>query len=311
MTSIQLPPWGFMHEAYMTEMADEPIPKDWRLANGAAPTQKDWQEWIELIADELSEFLWPRYDVVTSSWQGASAANIDALNDADFELLANLHPILDKPISARFQTLVNHGDFFAAEDTKPLGENYLNYDPLLARDLRAAFPKTLRDGYANKVGSYDLQLKWRLQRPRPLQVSYLQSRKSYSFRLAMSANTPSLVSGHCLQGSLAGCNAFTVLAAIPTVDSKSIDILKQFTVDIGDRRVFAGVHYPSDNISSWYAALRLIPHVFQGTSAAEFLWSAITTKSLVFAAIDAHIKASPKSPYAKPISILESLAAKA
>jgi hypothetical protein len=58
--------------------------------------------------------------------------------------------------------------------------------------------------------------------------------------------------------------------------------LGQFGVDIGDRRVFAGVHYPSDNMASWIMALRLVKEEVPDQRVFRFLANAITTRSLVY-----------------------------
>jgi hypothetical protein len=87
--------------------------------------------------------------------------------------------------------------------------------------------------------------------------------------------------------------------------------LQQFTVDIGDRRVFAGVHYPSDNLSSWYTALKLLPHVIDPSALAsvrKFLWEAISLKSIVFAEIMRHINSHDRSPYRAAVAAIEKAA---
>ena len=58
----------------------------------------------------------------------------------------------------------------------------------------------------------------------------------------------------------------------------------QYAVDFGDRRVFAGVHYPSDNLASWVAVLRLIPWVFSqnGGFLVDFIRTAIIEQSAVY-----------------------------
>lgn len=61
-----------------------------------------------------------------------------------------------------------------------------------------------------------------------------------------------------------------------------IEALEQFGVDIGDRRVFAGVHYPSDNLSSWILALRLGREVFADPRVWLFLAEAIQKRSAVY-----------------------------
>jgi hypothetical protein len=59
----------------------------------------------------------------------------------------------------------------------------------------------------------------------------------------------------------------------------------QYAVDFGDRRVMAGVHYPSDNLGSWLLALDLIPRVCSPDTGAEVkrrIWTAISARSVIF-----------------------------
>jgi len=91
----------------------------------------------------------------------------------------------------------------------------------------------------------------------------------------------------------------------------SAKVLQQFTVDVGDRRVFAGVHYPSDNLASWFTALNLVPRVFDEEVAPDikaFLWEAINSRSIVFDAIKKHIVANPgTSPYEKVVEVMRAI----
>jgi hypothetical protein len=65
-------------------------------------------------------------------------------------------------------------------------------------------------------------------------------------------------------------------------------MLRQYSVDVGDRRVLAGVHYPSDNLGSWTTALLLATCVCNGDTAGRaMLWQAISTQSVVYSAISA------------------------
>jgi membrane-associated phospholipid phosphatase len=48
--------------------------------------------------------------------------------------------------------------------------------------------------------------------------------------------------------------------------------------------VFAGLHYPSDNLASWIIAMRLAGLVFPNPAVKVHLWKAISRQSLVFEA---------------------------
>jgi hypothetical protein len=291
-----------MEERIENELKMRPIPEAWRVPSGAS-AKEEFTEWREKLIDELAKLLWPTYD---SGWSRPPPRD---LLEADFALLRELHPYLTHPVNGLGNSPIPHRVFFDEEDdnTKIFGVQYERYDPALPQYLRAGttFTDILWYGCDRKLASLTFQLKRRFQRPRPFQTAFLLGQKC-EYVWANTGGTPSMVSGHCLQGVLAGSSAFVLFGR--DVDLVSVDILKQFTVDIGDRRVFAGVHYPSDNLASWYTALKLLPHVLdesQVQSTREFLWSAISTKSIVFRAILSHAGKNADSAYWPCIRELE------
>jgi hypothetical protein len=294
-----------MEERIESELEMRPIPEAWRALTGATAAV-EYIAWRDRLIDELAELLWPTYQ--DSGWSRPPPIQ---LIDADFSLLQELHPYLNHPVSGLGNPPTPHRVFFDEEDdnSKIFGVQYERYDPALPQYLRAGttFTDILWFGCDRKLASLTYQLKRRFQRPRPFQCALLLGRK-HKYVWANTGGTPSMVSGHCLQGSLAGSSAFVLFGR--DIDLVSVDILKQFTVDIGDRRVFAGVHYPSDNLSSWYTALKLLPHVLDDSQVPltrDFLWSAISTKSVVFRAVRSHAESHADSPYWPCIRALERL----
>jgi hypothetical protein len=302
----QLPPWGQMDALVLNLMRSRPIPEAWRSMT-AGSTEQQWQLWRDSLIRDLESVLWPTFDPGRGTW---SRPPDPALMDADFELLESLESRLDEPIRGRAAAETKHRVLFDEEDDDYLlfGHKYDRYDPGLPPYLRDGLTHILWNGYDRKLGSVHLQLKQVFQRPRPYQVAFIQNRNFEHLRSRVAA-TPSLVSGHCLQGCLAGVSAHVLFGA--AVDFASVAVLRQFTVDIGDRRVFAGVHYPSDNLASWYTALKLLPHVVDRSmlsSARSFLWDAISSQSIVYQAIRAHVDADPKSPYKAAVVAIEAAA---
>lgn len=302
----QLPPWGLMDALVQGIMRSRPIPEAWRpIATGN--TEEQWPRWRDSLIRDLESMLWPTYEPTQGTW---SCPPDPALIDADFELMESLKNQLDEPILGRAAVETKHRVFFDEEDDDYLlfGHKYERYDPGLPPYLREALTHILWNGYDRKLGSLHLELKQVFQRPRPYQVAFIQKR-NFEHQRSKLAATPSLVSGHCLQGSLAGVSAYVLFGA--SIDFTSVEVLRQFTVDIGDRRVFAGVHYPSDNLSSWYTALKLLPHVVDHSvlsSARSFLWEAISSQSIVYRAIRAHVDTDPKSPYKEAVAAIEAAA---
>ncbi len=296
-TSLRLPPWGRMEAKLEALREGAVVPIDWNPPDGSPVTMRKWNRFLGDLTHGIDSMLWPVYQTESASW---SSPEVARLFDADFKLLKAIQPNLGLPISALFPTKVVHSVLFKEEDDRNIafGSGYERYDPTLDPVVANGLTTVLIAGMADKVGSLDLQLKQIFQRPRPYQVAFLQGRNDFGYQWARTGNTPSLVSGHCLQASLAGCTAYAAYAK--RLEPHSVEVLKQFTVDIGDRRVFAGVHYPSDNLASWYVALTLVPFVFDkahSAAARDFLWSAISTKSAVFAAIRAQAAADAQSPY--------------
>lgn len=295
MTSAAVPPWGELDEDYLADLAKRPNPQDWSPPDTLqAPT---FERWRDGIINQIATMVWPIFDSTNSVWK---AREVSTLFDADFALLDSLHSHLLLPIKGVFSTTVTHSDLFTEEDDRTIGFgfDYARYDPTLEPLAANQFRGLVRAGYINKVGTLDLQMKRVFQRPRPWQMALIQNRTAYRYRVAATADTPSLVSGHCLQGLMGVCNVFAEVGH--SLTELSTEVLMQFAVDIGDRRVFAGVHYPSDNLSSWFTASQLIPCVFGASRAPavkQFMWNAIENKSAVFAAIRDSIGSTSSSPY--------------
>jgi hypothetical protein len=306
MNSATLPPWGQLDESLRKQIADRPIPEAWRgLSSGSLEQQ--WKQWFEALVHDLSVLLWPTFDERRGKW---TTPPNDALIDADFALMKSLWKQLDEPIRGLGPNKTLQRKLFDEEDdhTVIFGVEYERYDPAFPEHLRKdrQFTQILVNGCDRKIGSLHFQLKQKFQRPRPYQVAFIQQRRDFQHEFTRLGPHPSLVSGHCLQGCVAGMSAYLLLA--PGLDFASVDVLKQFAVDIGDRRVFAGVHYPSDNLSSWYTAFKLLPHVVDGAAlpaARSFLWDAICNKSIVYQAIAEHVNVhGTASPYEKAVTAI-------
>jgi len=129
---------------------------------------------------------------------------------------------------------------FQAEDA--VSDVYLR---ALLNSTGEAFPDAAVDASIT-CGAVGLRFKDTFQRARPYQVAFMLG-SPLQHRLATSATTPSFPSGHALQ-------TYCEVAAILDLDlSLAADIqsaLFSLAHDVGDRRVLAGVHYPSDNYAS-------------------------------------------------------------
>lgn len=135
----------------------------------------------------------------------------------------------------------------------------------------------------------------------------LLNRAGFSYREAKSACTPSLVSGHAIQGAMASCYGARLLKIELAACPGTAGDLQQCMIDSGDRRVFADVHYPSDNLSSWFCALRLCGNLLSADAqeGKDLLWHSIRTRSLVYRAMAQAVADDAGSAFAGPLAMLE------
>lgn len=312
-----LPPYGFINADWMKDARGVP-PPDAR-PGGPNASVEDYPTWFASLVDDLSDRLWPRYDRSTGTWEGKARDTAMDLTLLDMQLMRRLRDQLDTPINRKVGTIESgptHRHFFEEEDldlidrvAKPAdflrpGASFREYDTNLSvNGAQAIYLDFAHEGWS-ATGDVDLQLKFELQRPRAWQVAFMAGLPDIQYQFAHTAVTPSMVSGHALQSTIAACH--TYLDKMQGGPADLIDAWAQFAVDVGDRRVFAGVHYPSDNLASWITALRLAPLAFgteRALRACDFLCHAIREKSQVYAAIAA--AAGPKdSPYHLPLEWL-------
>jgi hypothetical protein len=302
----QLPPYGYMNEYWMYDVRTRRVPVGFRV-NGAPANEAAYIEWLEAVVDDIAEFLWPRFDRRTSTWVGNAAATAWALTMADLDLMRTQREKLTERAPCRDPGLTeSHKSFFLIEDLEGMPDTVFKYEPALtpstALDLKAAIGKGLSD-----FGPAPLRFKEYFQRPRPYQTAFVLNRE-FAYEWAKSAVSPALISGHALQGLIAGTRGYVSCLRSLALTAGATENLMQWCVDVGDRRVFAGVHYPSDNISSWYVALKICDNYVFGELGAEaraFIKGAIR-KSEVFKAIKAHVDANPtSSPYKTPLAKLD------
>lgn len=298
-TPFPLPPYGVMDEFLDRMREAELIPPEWKPQD-----RNRYLEWREIVEMRINEFIWPRHVAGSATW--INNPHVDALNDADFKLLADLSGELHRSIQGRGPAITHEKMFLAEDDAEHFGANFRNYDPDLPTSILNGLPALTFQGYRQKTRFLTFQLKHVFQRPRPYQVAFLRGIQGFKHLHAGFADTPSLISGHAIQGAIGVCHAFNEhRAALTPALTRAF---RQLAVDIGDRRVFAGVHYPSDNLSSWLTAFMLLPRVFSAGDALvirDFLWDAISKQSDVFEAMQDH--APGTSPYTRALDLVMKL----
>lgn len=292
-------PHGLLNDAYGRFVLGKIEPME--DFSGSAKT---YEGIYKRILDDITRHIWPAWSYSQSEWVGDATQFAQEATKAELRLMIERFqktPILDElPIgskSVKEQDRETHLWHYRVEDglaldhhrfstlvSKSIGANYYLYNSSV--DLRV-FPKWFAENPRPKIhGLFDF--KPHFQRPRPHQTALTFGFSDFDWKIARAGTHtgihPSLMSGHCVQGILYGCKALEAWissGASPSQDD--LGSLAQYSADFGDRRVFAGVHYPSDNIASWIIALRLIPYLFEPKAEIlAFALDAITNRSTVY-----------------------------
>lgn len=284
-TCGEFPPYGFMDDQYMAGLkASTLFPTDWR---GDA---ESWNEWFEATLRLITDLLWPEFDRDSLQWRGESVRTMRALTIADLDLLSKIRreqPLqLDQHVTTKVGAIggLTHREIFKIEDFSPWGTYYsTTYDTTLPLDFAQNFASMIVRSEPAKVADTDIRFKSRLQRPRPYQMSMALAKGPFSYLEALSALTPSMICGHCLEALMdVGAMMEEIIMRGRTLPPDSQAALEQYAVDIGDRRVMASVHYPSDALSSWLVGMRMANQVFRTRQVKSHLWNAISQRSFVY-----------------------------
>lgn len=313
---MNLPPYG-KPPLNLDSAGTEQPPGDW--AGDAAA----WAQFFDRLRDDIATHIWPIWNPQTKNWEGASTAFAEQATQAENALcITHLQQagILDELPDARAYSGANDPmtqhwhyvvedqigcalsgtPFEVAAGTFP-GRNAVFYDSDLDPDaMQALFGRMAGDKYR---GLFRLKLFFR--RPRPQQTAFLFGQDDFIHHQARNSihtgNHPALISGHCAQGLLLMCSLVDDLMSTgQVIDPDKLHAYGQFAVDFGDRRVFAGVHYPTDNIASWIAVVRVIEHVFGAHAPVirAFIVNALKTQSTVYRIVRDHFPAHPELAHA-------------
>jgi hypothetical protein len=299
MTGLKFQPYGVLPSPFKSAGLDEnTVMTEWRPNLPQDQRIATFNAWRSDRLDYFADHIWPRFDFGSRQFAGKSTGfaedltefEIDVMVDAFFGTPHILSTFPTAPLAV--QEIEDHLQHYKYEDQNqyPPGVNYRQYDRTLTEEEERIFLRTmleaisLNNGPGRKVAGH-FWFKNQMQRPRPLHAAMAFSKEEgFVSELSERGQHPSIVSGHCLQGTIMACAVLEEWRkSDPHLSSDRINSLAQYMVDVGDRRVFAGVHYPTDNVASWALALSLIPEVFDDSAPIlDFVRDAILNKSQVF-----------------------------
>jgi hypothetical protein len=266
-------PYGFMCPEFEDEAERECVPGAW---SGPAFTS-----WVEGLTDRLATFAWPRW--AAQGWVGAAATNAYALTRADMTIMSNcmaqMHQDARQKGAKANSWWFNWEDDLGGKCWKIRFETGFPGCTVDAEQFRLMIGERAMDKY---YGGLVFMLKRRLQRPRAFQMSWILGHKYPIAPMAsLTAWSPSANSGHAFQGLMGCLGAYLEFPSLAPYR----DDLAMLAADIGDRRVLAGIHYPSDNAMSWWAAFQCVKHVAKDDAQRQvmrdFLRDAIQGSSLL------------------------------
>lgn len=298
-----IPPWGYLNFEFMDDIKDVKRPQDWKSTSALTPAERqtDFDRWTETTLRLIVEKLWPLYCRHKREWRGESTAIMHPLTLADLNLMIELQEprkgvrrfdeVVVSPLRAAQWRL--NSDLFQDEDNQGgshVYEGFKFYDRSQDDKVLAAMSHICFRNDRNKNGNVNSIFKNHLQRPRPMQMALHHNLEAFQYRDSATASTPSMCGGHCLQALISiAALVERLLDDGITLTPDTLVAFGQWAVDIGDRRVMAGLHYPSDNICSWLLCLRLCDNVFHRCEPKKLMAHAILKQSYVFAEIERYI----------------------
>jgi len=303
MTGLIFQPYGVLAREFTAKSQSlEVVMVDWKPKLPDTQRATTFNNWREERLREFADYLWPRFDFEKREYVGGAVQFVEKLTEHEIHIMVNnlfasnyaLETVPVSPLSR--EGIEKHATHYKYEDEDKPGINFRQYDRTLTIEEEEVLQKIMieaitTDNHIGKKSAGHFWFKNQMQRPRPLTAAMLfKQEKNFLSELSIRGQHPSIVSGHCFQGVMMVCavlDEWLHSDSVPSQDRQ--DSLAQYMVDIGDRRVFAGVHYPTDNIASWILAMSLIPEVFaEPKPIMNFLRDAIVKKSAVYRLIAEH-----------------------
>ena len=318
-----LQPWGLLNIEFMSAVQGVKLPSDWMVNSALNPKRRQdhFDTWHQDTLRIITDVLWPLYDRQTQEWQGASIEFMQDLTREDLELMLEMQRPshgprqFDQVVSSPVRLLQwkTHRDLFSDEDTEGgshVFQGFQFYDRNEDDKSLGAMSHLCFQSDRNKNGNIVSLFKNHLQRPRPMQMALRFNYSQFEYHDAGTSITPSMCSGHCLQSmtSVGGLIERLLDDGI-SLHPEQLRVFAQWAVDIGDRRVMAGVHYPSDNIASWILFLSMCEHVFHRSEPKKAIAHAIREQSCIHRQLQSWRDSGRGAVYKCALQVVENLSA--
>lgn len=323
MSELIFQPYGVIPGGYKAKGQDREIVMEaWQPGLPQQQRLASFNDWQQERLDEFAATLWPRFDFGKREWVGQAKSFAEGLTKFEIDVMidafmGSTHILTTTPSSPlAVNDIESHLKHYNYEDQSPNppGFGYQQYDRTLTIVEEKTLLKTMLEAISagNSIGKKcagHFWFKFNMQRPRPLHAAMVfECESDFVSELSQRGQHPSFVSGHCFQGTMMACAVLeNWIKTNPNLTKDRIDSLAQYMVDFGDRRVFAGVHYPTDNVASWVLAISLIPEVFEEAQPIlNFVRTAVTRRSTVFKTIrDRYSQSNMQENTGAVISLLE------
>ena len=257
----RLPPYGCMNSTQAECETDPEYMIPMAFCIGDTAREKKWAAWVQSQAILLERCFGPIWGTQDWSrkWETFTRVDLNILSDLSTQ------KCWTQVISATPPVATTHSELFEDEDDGLSEKTVVKYCPAGSfrwNDLSvlvATKEKMVRD----YVGTIHITLKRKFQRPRPHQAAAIllteADAKKIHFEGARSAATPAFISGHAFENGLSYLGILRALTA-SGASAAALGACAHMITDVGDRRVFAGVHYPSDSLASWLLLANTLSH---------------------------------------------------
>jgi hypothetical protein len=253
--AIRLRGYGPLHDEYET----------------LATSDREPEYWLSGQRESLATWHGRTLDDLRTIWSADDRQN-EVLTRCDLKILEEIQTNDQSTTTNALFDIEDAGfwaiDKFGRTTYTPPGYSYTIENPLSAINREAPaermiiFDEFLH--YVRKTTPLIFKIKRELDRVRPATASYLLDQgRLHRMKEGKLARHASFISGHAAQGLLAAIN---ISVQRPNLIANEKKQLHAWAHNLGLRRIWGGLHYPSDNLGAWIFTLRLLPKIYDGNN---------------------------------------------